>query len=316
MSTGLAERVATTGLLTAGAPVLVLLSGGRDSVCLLDVAVALVGRDAVGALHVNYGLRGADSDADEAHCRALCATLGVPIEVQHAVRPAAATGNLQAWARDVRYRLGRQRAEHGDAVLATGHTRSDEVETILYRLVTSPGRRALRGIEARRDGLVRPLLAAGVTRQETADWCRARALPWREDASNADPAYARARVRETLVPALRAVDARAEETVLRTAALLREEGEVLDELVESTLEDGDRIAVGRLAALPPALGRLVLRRLAEDATGSLAARAATRLDDVLALGDGALDLGDGVRARVRDGILTIERTPPLGGRTR
>src|SRR3954465_3001560 len=98
----LLERVAAGGLLEPGAPVVVLLSGGRDSVCLLDVAVALCGGGAVRALHVNYGLR-EEADGGEARCADVCAALDVPLEVHRAARPDDAPGNLQAWARDVRY---------------------------------------------------------------------------------------------------------------------------------------------------------------------------------------------------------------------
>jgi tRNA(Ile)-lysidine synthase len=316
-----AQRVAVTGLLGGGADaVVVLLSGGRDSTCLLDVAVALRGAGAVRALHVNYGLRGEASDADEAHCRALCERLAVALDVEQARRAAGAGGNLQAWARDVRYAAGARAAAAAGpgARLAAGHTLSDQVETILYRLAASPGRRALLGMPADTaaaggaDGaarLVRPLLAAEVTRAETAAWCLQRGLAWREDATNLDPAFARSRVREELLPALRAVDERAEANVLRTARLLAEEAAVLDEVVAAALGGGDRIAVQRLASLPPALGRLVLRRLAEDATGRLCPRAAARLDDVLALGAGALDLGDGARALVDGGVLRVGRSP-------
>jgi tRNA(Ile)-lysidine synthase len=306
-----AERVRATGLLPAGGPLVVLLSGGRDSTCLLDVAVTLAGAEAVTALHVDYGLRGAASDADAEHCAALCERLGVALAVERA-GAAPPAGNVQAWARDLRYAAGARRAEAAGARLAAGHTLSDQVETILYRLAVSPGRRALTGMEADRGRLVRPLLAAEVTRAETAGHCLARGLAWREDATNLDPAYARTRVREGLVPALRAVDERAEVNVVRTAQLLRDEAAVLDEVVATALAGRDRLALDKLAALPPALGRLVLRRLAEDATGRLCARAAARLDDVLALGaDGALDLGEGARAIVERGVLRVGRTPAL-----
>src|SRR5215210_2072704 len=176
------ERVGATGLL-ADRPVAVLLSGGRDSVCLLDVAVALRGAPAVRALHVNYGLR-AEAAGDEAHCAALCEALGVELEVTRAERPADAPGNLQAWARDVRYAAAaRLAAALGDARVAVAHTATDQAETILYRLAASPGRRALLGMEPRAGRLVRPLLQ--VTREETAAWCRARGLTWREDSTNA-----------------------------------------------------------------------------------------------------------------------------------
>jgi tRNA(Ile)-lysidine synthase len=305
----LAGRVRATGLLPAGEPVVVLLSGGRDSTCLLDLAVTLAGAPAVRALHVNYGLRGAASAADAEHCAALCARLGVALETRRARRPADAAGNLQAWARDVRYAAGAELAAAAGARLAAGHTLSDQVETILYRLAVSPGRRALLGMDAQGERVVRPLLAAEITREETGAWCAQRGLAWREDVSNADRAYARTRVREDLLPALRAVDPQAERNVLRTAALLREEAAVLDEAVAGVLAGGDRVDVAVLAAAPPALARLVLRRLAEDATGRLCPRAAARLDDVLRLGSGALDLGDGARAIVRDGVLTVGRTP-------
>ncbi|MDX6680463.1 MAG: tRNA(Ile)-lysidine synthase [Solirubrobacteraceae bacterium] len=302
----LLERVRSTGLLAPDRPVVVLLSGGRDSVCLLDVAVRLAGQRAVGALHVNYGLR-RESGEDEAHCRALCERLGVPLDVHLARRPEG-PGNLQAWARDVRLGTGARLAVARGARLATGHTASDQAETVLYRLAASPGRRALLGMAARDGLLVRPLL--GATRAQTAAHCTARGLAWREDASNDSPAYARNRARANLLPALRELHPAAEANVVRTAELLRDEAAVLDEVVETALAGRDEIAIERLAALPPALARLVLRRLAEAAAGRLCARAPGRLPDLLELGDGALDLGDGARAVVRRGILRVEPTPP------
>jgi tRNA(Ile)-lysidine synthase len=309
----LLARVAATGLLAPGDAVVVLLSGGRDSVCLLDVAVALAGAGCVRALHVNYGLRDG-ADADEAHCAALCEALGVPFALERASRPADASGNLQAWARDVRYAAGARLAARHDARLAAAHTTTDQAETILYRLAASPGRRALLGMEPRSGRLVRPLL--GVTREETAAWCESRGLAWREDPTNESDLYARGRVRAGLVPALRAVHPAAERNVLRTAELLRDEAEVLDVVVETALAGRDHIAVAHLAALPPALARLVVRRLAERATGALCARAPGRLADILALGDGALDLGSGARAVVDAGVLRCERTPPRPARRR
>jgi tRNA(Ile)-lysidine synthase len=309
MSDDLLDRVRATGLLPAGDAVVVLLSGGRDSVCLLDVAVAL--GCAARALHVNYGLR-AEADGDEAHCRALCGRLGVALAVHRAARPDDAHGNLQAWARDVRYAAAAREAA-GD-VVAVGHTASDQAETVLYRLAASPGRRALLGMRPRSGHLVRPLLT--VTREETGAWCRARGLEWRDDATNESEEYARGRVRHGLLAALEAVDPRAAANVVRTAELLREEAEVLDVVVDTALAGRDRIALSHLAALPPALARLVVRRLAEAATGGLCARAATRLDDIVALGDdGALDVGDGARAVVSAGELRFEVTPPLSRRS-
>src|SRR3954452_14361161 len=118
----LLERVRATELLPDGAPVLVLLSGGRDSGCLLDVA-ARIGQ--ARALHVNYGLREGAS-ADEAHCRSLCQRLQVPLEV-HRAAPPPDTGNTQAWAREVRYGAAAGLAGE-DTVIAAAHTATDQAE--------------------------------------------------------------------------------------------------------------------------------------------------------------------------------------------
>lgn len=297
----LIERVRATGLLPDGEPVVVLLSGGRDSVCLLDCAARI---GAASALHVNYGLRDAAA-VEEAHCRALCARLGVDLTVERAQRPPQ-SGNLQAWARDLRYALGGRLAHARDCRLAAGHTMSDQAETILYRLASSPSRRALLGMASRDGRLVRPLL--GVSREETAGHCRARGLTWVDDESNDSAVYARGRVRGELLPALEAIHPAAERNVVRAAQVLRDEAEVLDEMVDFVLDGGETSGIGlaHLRALPPALGRLVVRRLAERATGSLCPRAASRYEDVVGLTDEAmLDIGDGARAIVSRGVLSF-----------
>jgi tRNA(Ile)-lysidine synthase len=326
----LRERVLAGGLLSPGHGVIAMLSGGRDSVCLLDVAVALCGPERVHALHINYGLR-VESDDDERHCRELCGLLGVDIDVVQASREARASGNLHAWARELRYaaahelaqrleeRRGAQtgeplassastvgaaptveldaageglskhdapRARRGhrafSTAIATGHTATDQVETILYRLASSPGRRALLGMAASEGRLVRPLL--GLTRQDTAAYCKELKLAWHEDSSNDSQLYARARVRHGLVKALDAVHPAAQANVLRTAELLREETELLDALVDAELGAGTSIAIERLRQLAPALRRLVVIRMAEQASGELAPQAGERVGEILALG--------------------------------
>lgn len=380
------DQVRASGLLGESGPVVAMVSGGQDSVCLLDVAVAVRGTDAVRALHVNYGLREA-SDEDARHVQRLCERLSVelrlvPVQERERLR---ARGNLQAWARELRYgaalwwaeeldsgSAGTEHSEIGDvgavgnsagARVATGHTSSDQVETILYRLAASPGRRALLGMAPREGRIVRPLLT--ITREQTAAYCRARGLTWREDASNDDTLYARARVRRSVVPALRSVHPAAERSVLRTAELLRAEAEVLDALVEAQLDgvdgagvggqgrggDGVRgrgrggegvgaiegggeggveggvhgrggepsITIARLSELHPALARLVVIRLAEDAAGAYVPQAGMRLGEILALGmrgaTGEVHVGGNVAARVQEGVLRMAVLPPRPNRT-
>ncbi len=296
-----------------GHPVLAMLSGGRDSVCLLDLAVSLCGAPNVRALHVNYGLR-PEADGDERHCRELCERLGVALEVvrARAAGDPAPPGNLQAWARELRYGAASDLARSDDALIATGHTATDQVETILYRLAASPGRRALLGMPPREGRLVRPLLE--LTREQTTAYCRARGLAWREDSSNDSEQYARARVRNQLVPAFDTVHPAARENVLRTAQLLREEAEVLDGLVDGELGGAASVAIERLEALPAALARLVVVRLAEQTAGTYVPQAGARVGEILALarrgGRAELHVGGLVGAVIEDGRLRMVRLPP------
>jgi tRNA(Ile)-lysidine synthase len=301
--------VRADGLLAPGRAVVVLLSGGRDSTCLLDVAVAVCGSGVVTALHVNYGLR-VSAAADEQHCRELCAGLGVELSVEHA--GPAEVGNTQAWARKLRYDAATLLALSCEADIAAGHTATDQVETILYRLASSPSRRALLGMRPREGRLVRPLLA--FTREQTGQYCLERSLSWRDDESNESDLYARSRVRHRLVPALREIHPGAEQNVLALAQTLRDEAEVLDQLVDAELAGREQIELERLRALPPALARLIVQCLADAVEGRPTPGTSRRLADILALreaGTAHVDLPGGVRASAVDGVVSFSRTPEI-----
>jgi len=222
------------------------------------------------------------------------------------------SGNLQAWARDVRYRAAERLAGERGALIATGHTASDQLETILYRLAASPGRRALLGMSAEEGSVIRPLLA--VSREQTAAYCAARGLRWREDESNEDRRFARARVRAEVVPALMDVHPAARSNVLRTAALLREETELLDQLVDAELGGQRSIAVERLAGMAPALARLVVIRLAEQAAGTYVPQAGSRVGEIIELasrgGRSELHVGGRAGAVVQGGRLKMVLLAP------
>jgi tRNA(Ile)-lysidine synthase len=331
----LLERVAAGGLIDGPEPLVVMLSGGRDSVCMLDLAVRARGPEGVSALHVNYGLR-AEADEDERHCAQLCERLGVALAVERPPRPEG-PGNLQAWAREARYAAAARLAAAAEATIVTGHTADDQVETILYRLASSPSRRALLGMRPR-DGLAaterscsripgrsaparlaRPLL--GTTREETTAYCQERGLDWDDDSSNEEADYKRNLVRRELIPELEKIHPAAKENVLRTAALLREEAELLDSLVDAEVAGGEGVEPGTIrhalfAELHPALRRLVLQRLADEAAGRPVAGAARFAEQVASLsrGGSVLDLGNGVRAVLERGILRAESPPMSTGR--
>jgi tRNA(Ile)-lysidine synthase len=300
MSERALEAARGSGLVRAGEPLLVMVSGGGDSVALLDIAHRLGA--SVAALHVNYGLR-EGAQADEALVEGLCDERGVALTVENVSLPES--GNLQERARDARYAVAERLAE-GD--YAAAHTASDQAETVLYRLAVSPGSRALHGMAPRRGRLVRPLL--DVTRDEVRDYLNARGIEWREDPTNADRRFARSRVRHDVLEALRSLGPAVEATIAETALQLRDEAEVLERAAADALESlggGPAVSLADLRAQPAALARLVLRELA-DRTLS---RAET--EAILSLGERggtrSLDLGGGVRAVAEYGTVRFSRAP-------
>ena len=318
MSTDAIERVSAAlrdAALPPAARVLALLSGGADSVCLAHALAAELGPDRLDVMHINHGLRPAAA-SDERFCRALGERLGVRLHVERVqIEP---SGNLEARARDARYAAAEAvRLREGLDLVATGHTGSDQAETVLYRLVSSPGRRALLGMAPRRDRIVRPLLQ--VTGADTRAYCVAAGLPWREDESNEDRSLARNRLRLDVIPALREIHPAAESNILSTAAQLRDEQAIVERAVDEGLEragaGGQPPAVegGRLAAEPPALRRLMLQRLAEQAAAGPVPVGPDRLAEVERLaargGSGVVDLGGGVRAVAEYGVVRFLRDP-------
>ncbi len=246
-----AEFIAEHGLLEPGQPLLTLVSGGADSLCLWGVMQEL--GHPVEALHVEHGLRGSRGLDDAAYCAALGASV-VPVDLEPG-------GNLEARARDARYGAARELAD--GRPIATGHTLSDQAETVVYRLASSSGPRAISAMRPAADGVVRPLLC--VTAAETRAWCAGQGLEPRDDETNADPAIRRNLIRHEVMPALRRVHPGAEVNLARSAELLAE----LDELVSALAAEhvDDELDLEQLAALPVALQSLVLREAAEQAAG-------------------------------------------------
>jgi tRNA(Ile)-lysidine synthase len=198
----LAERIEASirrhELVPPGGEVTCLVSGGADSTCLWHVLRGLGYR--VSAVHVNHGLRGAESEADARFCAEV---LGARV-----VTPSAtvAQDSSEAGLRSARYAVT---AECGRR--ATGHTASDQVETVLYRLVSSGN---AKGIKRRReDGVVRPLL--DVWREETVAYCDEHGLAYRIDSTNADTK--RGLVRDEILPLLRRLHPGADQNLIALA---------------------------------------------------------------------------------------------------
>lgn len=260
--------------------VLVALSAGPDSTALLAALAQLreVGAvAAVSALHVDHGLR--PGGADDAACAAAtCARFGVPFE---SVRVTVPPGNVQAEARRARYAaLRRAAAQAGATRIATGHTRSDQAETVLFRLARGAGARGLAGIPPRRGALIRPLIDRG--REEGIAFLAALGVAWREDPTNASARYVRNRIRHEVLPALRAIAPAAEASLARAADLARADERALVRRARALLTGDEGVSGERLLGEPLAVRRRVVRLLWARA-GGRGVLTAAHVRDVLAL---------------------------------
>lgn len=300
-----AEHIAARGLLPAGASVLALVSGGADSMCLLHVLTRLHDGP-IGVLTFDHGLRARSAD-EAVGVAAAAAALGCRAWVK---RLDVAPGpGVQARARDARREATAQVAgRHGFDVVATGHTATDQAETVLFRLARGTGRDGAVGMSAA-GPVIRPLLV--ITRAEARDWCRREGVAFVDDPSNDDPTYARSRVRHDLLAGLRAVHPGAEVAIARHAELLDDEAAVLRPLVAAAWDrcghDGG-LDVAALAAEDQAMRRLVVRRLLA-AAGVPADRVWVERALALATSGGGLDV-PGARVYVWRGVLFADPAAP------
>ncbi|MDX2153049.1 MAG: tRNA lysidine(34) synthetase TilS [Bryobacteraceae bacterium] len=192
------------GMFPPGAKIGLAVSGGADSVFLLHALHALAPRWnlRLSVLHLDHGWR-AGSAADATFVQELAASMGLPFHLRRESAPKA-TENQEEAGRAVRRRFFEElRATEALAAVATGHTRSDQAETVLFRLLRGSGPSGLAAIlPVTREGLIRPLLAT--TREEIVAWLQTHGLPWREDPTNADSRFARNRIRHETLPKLAA----------------------------------------------------------------------------------------------------------------
>ncbi len=308
--------------------VLVAVSGGMDSMCLLHYLHA--SGVSVAAAHFNHRLRGTAADEDERFVRAWCAGQGIACYVGGT--DVAALAAQRGWSveeagRSARYAFLEQTAnEIGAKRIATAHHARDNAETVLFNLARGSGTDGLGGIAPRRGRLIRPMLIA--LPEEIAAYARVHGVPYRTDESNGDVAYTRNFIRHEVLPLLTQVNAAAVAHMSETALRTRRENAFLDELADGYLQelqrepDAVRLDAAALARCPEALRVRVLRRML-DALGAgkkdFTARHYATLE-TLAMGPDRtqLDLPGGVTALRAHGALTLtlrRQAPPAAALT-
>lgn len=276
------KTVEKYGLLEGGDKVLVALSGGPDSVCLLFILLELKGEFALSfhIAHLNHSLRGAESDEDAEWVKALAEKLEIPItlkklDVRGWVRSKRVS--LEEGAREARYEfLSKVADKIGATKIAVGHTLDDQAETVFLRLLRGTGLPGIGGIPPKRGRFIRPLI--GLTREEIMEYLSAKGLSYREDSSNLRPDYLRNRLRLWLIPLLKSkYSPRIVELLGRYAELARIDNSYLETVAmgafSSVLSHSSPTQVvldrKRLKELHPSLARRVIRIAVKQIKGSL-----------------------------------------------
>ena len=324
----------------AAAPVILMVSGGADSMALLHMAatepldlgdgagLVCVAQERLHVLHVNHLLRGVDADADQHFVQATCDSLGIPctaLRVDVAKLAQERDGNVEEIGRRVRYDAARELAqklcvEQGvsrqKAKILTAHTADDRAETFMMNVMRGSGMSGLTSIPRHRGLIYRPLL--DYTHDQLKDWLKARGLDWHEDATNTDTHYLRAYMRHNVLPLLKARNPLLVQTVCKIADLMTDEDDYLEakaarKLRQITLRKSESSLVLdalKLSSTDVVIARRVVRIVARQLIPEawLEFRHVDAVLEAVAAGVGVANLPQNLEARVRLGTVTFSFT--------
>ena len=324
----------------AAAPVILMVSGGADSMALLHMAatepidlgdgagLVRVAKERLHVLHVNHLLRGADADADQNFVQETCDSLGIPctvLRVDVAKLAQERDGNVEEIGRQVRYDAARELAqklcaEQGvsrqKAKILTAHTADDRAETFMMNVMRGSGMSGLASIPRHRGLIYRPLL--DYTHDQLKDWLKARTLDWHEDATNTDTHYLRAYMRHNVLPLLKARNPMLVQTVCKIADLMTDEDDYLEakaarKLRQITLRKSESSLVLdalKLSSTNVVIARRVVRIVARQLIPEawLESKHVDAVLEAVAAGVGVANLPQNLEARVRLGTVTFSFT--------
>lgn len=324
----------------AAAPVILMVSGGADSMALLHMAateplglgdgagLVCVAKEHLHVLHVNHLLRGEDADADQHFVQETCDSLGIPctaLRVDVAKLAQERDGNVEEIGRRVRYDAARELAqklcvEQGvsrqKAKILTAHTADDRAETFMMNVMRGSGMSGLASIPRHRGLIYRPLL--DYTHDQLKDWLKARGLDWHEDATNTDTHYLRAYMRHNVLPLLKARNPLLVQTVCKIADLMNDEDDYLEakaarKLRQITLRKSESSLVLdalKLSSTDVVIARRVVRIVARQLIPEawLEFRHVDAVLEAVAVGVGVANLPQNLEARVRLGTVTFSFT--------
>lgn len=322
------QAVGRHEMLTGAKKVIVAYSGGADSSALLWWLCANASEygATVEAFHLNHGIRGDSADRDERFCRLQCEKLGVYFESARLDVLSLAREwkcGVEEAGRRARYAaLEEMRSRRGADRVATAHHADDNLETVIFNLARGAGERGLGGIPPVRGRVIRPLIAC--TREEISAYVRENEIPFVDDLTNAEDRYRRNFIRHNVVPALRELNPRAAEAVLRTSELVRRDDRLLCDEAENLLDAAEKESrlPGRYSCRPiglahPSIGDRAVaaaaRKAAEDGCGLSGANLCAAAQAVRLGADCRLSVGNGLALDIYRGCFAFlpDRREPV-----
>lgn len=270
------------GLWTKGSKIVLGVSGGPDSVCLLDVLAKIAPKYDLELIiaHVNYGLRGNDSDIDEKFVRELVRKYGFKIFVLKSKSKGKISENVL---RETRYDFFEKiRKENKFNSIAVAHNADDQVETFLMRIIRGSGLQGLAGMKYKNGNLIRPLL--GISRKEILGYLDRTNLIYRTDKTNAENLFLRNKIRNKLVPFLeKNFNPKIKETIFSATTSIAEDYALIQELADKTYRTNgtDNLSIKKLLALHPSSQRMVLRNFLMEKKSNLKDIEASHIEEVL-----------------------------------
>ena len=263
------------------AKIVVAVSGGPDSVCLLDMLNQLKDKYALELIvaHINYNLRGKDSDADEKFVLDLAKRYDLEVLV---LRPKIKTKkNLENNLRNIRYAFFEKiRKERDYDWIAVGHNLDDQAETFLQRLIRGAGMRGLCGMQFKNGRIIRPLL--GFSRREILEYLKARKLAYRTDKTNRENIFLRNRIRHQLIPYLeKNFNPKFKETIFQTAISLGEDYALIENLAEDFFQKNSSLSVKKILLVSKSLQKRIILKFLQKTSGNLKDIEAAHLEEIL-----------------------------------
>lgn len=251
-----------------GDKIILGVSGGPDSCALLDIFSKLQKKSNLSLLiaHVNYGLRGKDSDRDEQFVGGLAKKYGLPIEVLHP-KYRENKNTSESHLRDIRYAFFEKvRAKHDFDLIAVAHNADDQAETVLMRLIRGTGLAGLAAMRAKNGNIIRPLLST--TRKEITNYLEANRLKYRIDKTNRESVYLRNRIRNKLIPYLeKNFNPQIRPLLAKSARAFGEDYAVIEDLAEKTWRKNQELEIKKILRLPTAIQKRVLQKALGQKTG-------------------------------------------------